>query len=176
MKINSWIANLSKILLEFEAMDIGYPKGQNKVIRRIEKDFPEVEISLPRIVRKFYTEVNQVLLPDIYTGYFLISLENIISRSQQGELPTFIQRKNGLESIISFGTSGGGDIFAVAKKQDSPVYLLPIYGITGGKFDANIHPIYIVAEDFETFLNRLLNDAQAFVQGKTDWDYLTDIN
>ncbi|MEQ8676334.1 MAG: SMI1/KNR4 family protein [Aggregatilineales bacterium] len=173
--MDNLLHELKTALIKFESVDLGYPKSVNYVSVNATKKIAEIELSLPDSLASFYSHIDEISLPDVYVGYFVMTVKNVSQFSKEGRIPTGIQREDHREPIIAFGSTGGGDIFAVPQKTGEPVYFLPSYGVTGATFRADINPVYIVADNLDTFLKKIVLDIQALMERKPDWQYLTDV-
>lgn len=166
---------LNSALSDFEKFDVGHPKGVNRISINTTKKIAKIELPLPESLASLYTHIDEISLPDVYVGYFVMSVTNLAKFSKNGQIPNIIQRDSQRESIIAFGSTGGGDIFAVPQKTGEPVYFLPSYGVTGAIFRSDINPVYIVADNLDTFLNKIVSDIRAIVERKPNWQFLTDV-
>ncbi len=167
---------LKTALSEFETIDLGYPKGVNRISVNVTNKIAKNELSLPDDLASFYSHVHEISLPDVYVGYFVMTLNALARFSKEERIPTHIQRADQHEPIVAFGSTGGGDIFAVPQKTGEPVYFLPSYGVTGATFSADINPVYVVADNLDAFLKKIMSDIYALIERKPNWHFLVDVS
>ena len=125
-------------------------------------------INIPAL-EDLYQELDGVSLPDVQNGYFLKSLSNLIE-GIRGKEPVSVSGE--IEgSILVFGSTGGGQKIAIFQ-DDKSILLLENGLVENGVFHAENHSVKIIARSFEGFLDKLLQDVDAFVNDSLDYSYI----
>ena len=104
-------------------------------------------------LREFYTVVGEVSLPDVHVGYFVHPAERLAVAPDWG-----LPRK--LETVVkgdveTFGSDGGGGLFASAIR-DGSIYYLPPGRIEGDVYYGGMGDPRVVGKDLADFLDALL--------------------
>ncbi|MGB4773627.1 MAG: SMI1/KNR4 family protein [Daejeonella sp.] len=171
--ISNNLKQLSELLNSITASKIGYQPGSNYVLPVSNKELKEVLQNLPVDFQLFYKLCDGIMMPDVYNGYFIDTLERLSTTDVRGEPSQILDSS---VDILVFGSDGGGGRFAIDHKSGE-VYYLPSGGsIRYGVFSflsSKDAPI-LIAKNFNYFIERLLNDVRAFLQEDKQWAYLTD--
>ncbi len=177
MNVTKWIKSANSLLDELAEIDIDYPIGENTI--RLPKNKDIVNLYLSNIgysnnksLLNFYLACDGLSWPDVYNGYFINSIEKLNEKEQlQKEIPVKV---TGIyeDSIIVFGSDGGGEYFAIRKNHDDILKLL-IGPVHNGIYDGNSGKVRIIGETLSEFLERLLADLKAFVLNEDGHTYLS---
>ena len=154
----------------FEAR-FGYPidAGSNYVAEAGEMARSESEVLLPQALEAFYANIGEVSLPDVHIGYF-VHPAIAIAESEARALPLRIQAGEIQAEIATFGSDGGGGLFAI-NRDSGIVYYLP-----GGNIEANVYKggldaPRVVASGLGGFLDALLFRVETFANTGTCPDF-----
>lgn len=150
---------------EFETR-FGYPPGEQVVgdptdVAIMDNTFPSHPAPVPETLLDFYREVSRVSLPDVWVGYFIAPLERVLDGLDGGDPVHMGGRWN--TPIITFGSDGGGTMFALGMPQGTPVYVLPEGAVHDQVYEDSALP-RIVAEDLPAFLGKLRDTMVAFLE------------
>jgi hypothetical protein len=118
----------------------------------------------------FYSLCNGIDIPDVHNGYFIHTIEQILHNLETGA-PTRLA-SNLAETIVCFGSDGGGSNFVTLMKEPSAVLYLPLGAVHNGIFDDNSTATRVLANDFFAFLSRLEGDISAFLADSDDWPFM----
>jgi hypothetical protein len=131
----------------------GYPPDRNVVEVASGGISTDQASVLPESLGKLYTHFAELSLPDVHVGYFVHPLAKTLA-GLDGSLPTEVR---GIEtfSIVTFGSDGGGSLFAVKSPEGAPVYLLPPGEVRDGVYIDNESRARVVASTVPEFLKRL---------------------
>lgn len=173
MVIADWKNSLETLLKELYEINFGYPLGENKVIPiKFEYNVREVlkanEIDI-QALEDLYQVSDGISLPDVQNGYFLKSLSKLIEGTQGKEPVSISGEIEG--SILVLGSTGGGQKIALFQK-DKSILLLENGLVENGVFHAESHSIKVIAASFEEFLDKLLQDVDAFVTNNPNYIYI----
>lgn len=108
----------------------------------------DLSFTVPRDVRQFFRAISEVSLPDVWNGYFLGPPDLAVDTWKAGQP----------DGRIVIGSDGGGALFVVAAKDQSPVLRLT--------HSSDASPVEVAAT-FDGFLARLLREVEAFVDEGT---------
>jgi len=170
-----WFEELDAELRRLETMDLGYPQGKNAlglpadggVLARFGEKFHEFPLDE---FLSFYAMSDGADLVDIHNGIFLHSLAQILEGLDSGE-PTRITGEHA-GAILPFGSDGGGSRFVL--KANGTVLKLSDGAVHDSTFDGvNARIVQQVGGSFTGFLERVLQDVQAFVRHTPGWQFLT---
>lgn len=163
----SWAAELRTVVDRIAAMDLGYPAGTNEVRPPV-----EAPAGVPEGLRAMYAACDGASLPDLHVGYFIDTSARAATAAERGE-PIRIEGQVSTRVHV-FGSDGGGGRFALG--EDGAVYYLPSGGLVedGVFFEDSHAKARIVGQSLDRFLDRVSQDADAFVTGRTGHRYLVD--
>lgn len=175
MTPDAWMKEMTQCLRELGEIDWGYPLGTNALGSKIsiiqqEKlaaSFPQPSL---RELRGLYSLANGASLPDVHSGYFIHPVERVLENDGD---PQFIKRETS-EPVMTFGSDGGGGLFAISLLEGGGVYHLPPGRIQGRVYEDRGHATRI-AEDFPAFLTRWIADFRAFLTGHENWQFMSDL-
>lgn len=173
MSITGKLRRLDSILRELAAIDFGYPLGENTVTPPIPAAADAlVEAGLDRIrwLSDLYSACDGISMPDINNGYFIKPLHKVLKYDLASEPKTVLLDTE--ISVLSLGSTGGGSLFVV-EREIGRVLLLPPGPLHEGHYDGRHTKAGVVAEDISLFLDRLIDDAAAFVREEHGHQYLT---
>lgn len=105
---------------------------------------------VPEDLVVFYRRVGRVSLPDVGSGFFVHSVGQTVA-GMRGDLPTRIVGARE-DSVVVFGSDGGGALFALSVTDGASVYRLPPSGVEGGVYMEGVLPCEVVASDLAGFL------------------------
>ncbi len=174
MSIKEKLRRLDSILRELTAIDFGYPLGENTVTPPdpVAADaLAEAGLDGIKGLSDLYSACNGISMPDVHTGYFIKPLRKVLEYDLTSEPKTVIL-ETGIP-VLSLGSTGGGSLF-VAEREGGRVLLLPPGPLHEGRYDGRHTKVGVVAEDIPLFLDRLIDDAAAFVSDEHGHRYLAD--
>ncbi|MET7356830.1 hypothetical protein ABZS76_00135 [Streptomyces sp. NPDC005562] len=142
---------------QFEAK-FGYPPDENFVSRAAEPLPPALdELSgvegVPQDLVNFYRQVGEVSLPDLESGFFIQPVDRTLS-GIRGDLPTRITGGRD-DSVVVFGSDGGGALYALSSADGSTVYRLPPARVEGSVYTEGPLPCEVVATTLADHLTTL---------------------
>lgn len=145
----------------------GYPidPGSNRVTDAGKVDQALSEVHLPEELRAFYASVGEIELPDVHIGYFIHSAATI-GESVERMLPTRLESDSSQLDIVTFGSDGGGGLFAIGLNGGA-VYYLPGGTVEAGVYRGGLEAVRVVSPDFQAFLDQLLSMTSAFAETGT---------
>lgn len=154
---------LAQMMDVFEAR-MGYPHGRNLVVEAGgDLVGEEASLVLPEPLLEFYRHIKEVSLPDVHVGYFVHPLEKVVA-GLDGRVPVRIEGRDSRE-VVTFGSDGGGVLFALGRDQGAPVYLIPTGLVQNGAYIDNESRVQIVAPTLPTFLDKVREMLHFFVIG-----------
>jgi len=177
MGIKSWIKSASLLLNELAEIDFGYPLGENIIRSPKNKDIVQLSLSNvgysnDKTLYDFYLTCDGLSWPDVNNGYFINSIEKFNGKELlQKMVPVKITGAYA-DSIMVFGSDGGGGLFAIRKSQNDILYL-PTGPVKNGVFDGNAGKVQKIGDNFSEFLKRLLDDLRAFVLDEEGYIYIS---
>lgn len=175
MELEKWLDKLQERLQELAQADLAYPPGNNTVHPPVTVERLSVVASslhLRQEVVGLYQVCDGLSLPDVHNGYFIHPIDQIQRSSQSGG-PMAIDGGPYRGPIVVFGSHGGGGLFAI-RAAEGDVLLLEggavrhsVYEDDGGR------RVVKVADSFEGFLIRLLDDTAAFIEDRRGYRYMS---
>ncbi|GGL00962.1 hypothetical protein GCM10010094_72080 [Streptomyces flaveus] len=159
--LDEWLKRmeaLTSAFIEGFQLAFGYPPGENYVVSVSGasgagvKEFVGVG-GVPEDLVAFYRRVGKVSLPDVGSGFFVHSVGQTVA-GVCGDLPTRIVGARE-DSVVVFGSDGGGAFFALSATDGATVYRLPPSGVEGGVYTEGALPCEVVASDLAGFLRLL---------------------
>ncbi|MFJ6704961.1 MULTISPECIES: hypothetical protein [unclassified Streptomyces] len=132
----------------------GYPPGENVLVRSTSETASEEKASLVSAgisgdLLSFYGQVERLSLPDLDSGFFIHSIVDVVN----GEQPTILAGDVN-DSIVVFGSDGGGGLLALGAAQGN-VYMLSGGSLVGDTYETGRHGVKIVSCDLWDFLESL---------------------
>lgn len=176
MDLAKWGEAVQALLDKLAAKPLStYVPENNKFISPPNGDLLEaveklIEYDLPPQFKRFYKTFGGLALPDIWNGYFLYTLEFISQKHSNTYIPKEIAG-NLKGNILTFGSDGGGNFYAIYAST-AEVFFLRFGMVENGIFESNTQNAWVVAKDFNGFLEKLLLDIQAFAKDDKSWMYL----
>jgi hypothetical protein len=161
LDISVWATEMSASLRRFEAQledQYGYQvePGSN-IVTLSGTSIPWAPLkNLPRPLTRFYDVVAHASLMDVHIGY-AIHPATTLSGGGDPAYPGRIEANGDIDEIVTFGSDGGGGLFAMVRDDGRIVHLPPSdvrERIWFARPDA--HPCD-VAVDLDAFLRRLLD-------------------
>ncbi|ALG09346.1 SMI1/KNR4 family protein [Kibdelosporangium phytohabitans] len=132
----------------------GYPPGDNTAVQAGEPVSEQVAGMLPRPLVEFYRHVSGVTLGDLHVGYFIQTAQDTV-RGLSGTLPVRLDGPAAID-IVTFGSDGGGTLFALGMPDGEPVYRLPASGVDErGVYDNSDSRARVIAATLPEFLTNL---------------------
>ncbi|MFD0307556.1 hypothetical protein [Streptomyces sp. NPDC127119] len=159
--ISGWAGRMDALcstFMERFASEFGYPPDENRVTRAAS---PATVEDLPDDLVTFYRRVEQVSFPDVGAGFF-VHPEGRTVAGMRGGLPTRIAGSRE-DSVVVFGSDGGGALFALSATDGSTVYRLPPSRVEGDVYTAGAVPPEVVASDLAGFLSLLERELAAMI-------------
>ena len=175
MDIARWLAHIQPLIENVHALDLGYPIGKHVIFPPADKTMlaqllqkTGLDSTLPLVT--FYVYCDGISLPDVHNGYFIHSVERILSGLEKGE-PTRLATHL-TDAIVVFGSDGGGGRFATRTNAPTEVLYLPLGSVHNSIFDDERTPAIVLAPGFLAFLSRLEADINAFLADIDGWKYM----
>jgi hypothetical protein len=165
---------LDSILHELTAIDFGYPLGENTIIPpRLGATDALAKTGLTKVrgLLDLYSACDGISMPDVHTGYFIKPLRKVLEYDPASEPRTVLLETE--IQVLPIGSTGGGDLFVV-ERESGRVLILPPGPLHEGRYDGRHTKVRVIAEDISRFLDRLLDDAAAFVRDERGHQYLSD--
>lgn len=161
----TFILRLGGLLRDMYGIDFGYPLGENKIVPPNDyiEQFKAIA-ALPPSAVTFYKNCDGVSLPDVQNGYFIHGAE-VIALNSSEPLEIVDVRTQAAIPILVFGSTGGGGRFAM-NLETGEVLLLSDGLVMNRVFEATGANVVCVASDWDEFMERLLDDVEAFVIDK----------
>lgn len=147
---------LSKLMRNFEH-EFGYPPGENYLLTATpEYSHAATEvlssIDAPGELIGFYQVVNELSMPDVESGFFIHSYEDVVN-GVEGKQPTCLAGSID-DEIIVFGSDGGGGLFAL-NRTDGQIHRLGRGSLIGSTYEIDESCVVESWPDFWEFLNYL---------------------
>ncbi|MET8045434.1 hypothetical protein ABZU25_31775 [Micromonospora sp. NPDC005215] len=132
----------------------GYPPGENVLVRvaseaESEGNLPPVAVGVSEDLLCFYGQVERLSLPDLDSGFFIHQFAEVVN----GEQPKILAGDVS-DSIVVFGSDGGGGLFALSVTQGN-VYSLSGGALIGDIYETEGHGVTIISRDLWGFLEGL---------------------
>ncbi len=166
MNFHETTIRLNQLIAEMNAIDFGYPLGDNVVA--VPQDPVFVEERLATIggdavaaFFDFYRCCDGLSLPDIHNGYFIKAIAKL-GMSRPDSDPTQVMGDYA-GAVLAFGSTGNGGLFVV-RRIESDVLYLPPGPLHDGVYDGRQTQVKRLAPDLNSFLGLLLDDVEAFVR------------
>jgi hypothetical protein len=173
MSISHQLERLKSMLEELVSIDLGYPQSENRIFPPQSHDaqnaLAKARLSEFKELVEFYSACDGLSLPDIHNGYFIKTLGKLLAPDSSEPNTVLLESET---TVIPFGSTGGGDLF-VMEKTNGSVQFLPPSSLEEGHYDGRLVSARLVADSFSHFLEKLLTDVQAFVNGEEKHQYLT---
>jgi hypothetical protein len=165
-EFKSWADQVTEVLIELASQHSDYPFGTNE-LRKATLHHAD----LPQKLQPLYEVCDGISLPDVHNGYFIDSVQRVMSASKRGE-PILVEGSQSIP-ILVFGTDGGGGRFVLGT-VDGAVYYLPSSGALKNStyIEDSVVTIRRVAGSVIEFLWQLKDDIEAFVYGHESHVYL----
>lgn len=154
--IDGWVSRVRDGLVShlsaFEGR-FGYPPDGNSVDtaaeceerERLDLDAASGDLAL------LYRHVRRLSLPDVGVGLFVHSARQTVA-GLRGDLPTRIAGAVD-DSVVVFGSDGGGALFALSRTDGATVYRLPPGRVDGQVYHAApLAPVEVLAPSLRAFL------------------------
>ncbi|GAA1499628.1 hypothetical protein GCM10009827_002440 [Dactylosporangium maewongense] len=120
----------------------------------------EFSATLPSSLRDFYAEIGEVCLIDFGNGYRIYPVTRIAVPGDWA-LPTLV-RPAEVGHVVTFGSTGGGQQYSMAR-ETGQIFYLPPGLVEDGIHSSSFEQPRLVASDLQGFLRRLLVAVRAFV-------------
>jgi hypothetical protein len=158
------IEQMNVRLAELAKLNLGYPLGENGVRLAGRPDVLPAEFSLTsgsKWLAPMYYVCDGLSFPDVQVGYFVKPVSGLISFDRSSEPDSVLMERE--ISVLSFGSTGGGDLFVV-RSDNGSILLLPPGRIKNRQYDGRGRRVKEVAKTIQEFLELLLADLTAFVK------------
>lgn len=163
-----WATEMSASLRRFEAQfedRHGYQvePGSNIVTRSgVSVPWAPLE-NVPRPLIRFYDVVGQASLMDVHVGYAIHPATALVGRGKLA-YPGWVEVDGEVNDVVTFGSDGGGGLFAMVRDNERIVHLPPS-DIRDRTWSArpDVRPRDI-AVDLDTFLRRLLDVVDELIE------------
>jgi hypothetical protein len=176
MDLQNWINEMKAQIKKLEQIDLGYTKSANEFLPAADVELlDEIErqrnTKLPEEFRTFYQTIGGLNLIDIYNGYRIHPLKFLI---RTHEIPIRIAGTQE-DEILTFGSDGGGNYFAMRLDESGEVLCMAIEAIVEDSiYYEDDFPVKTVGSSFYGYLERLLADTKAYINDDRDWIYMED--
>lgn len=152
---------LASTFMEQFTSKFGYPPDENYVARSSTSGSEEIAGvgGVPDDLVTFYRYVERVSLPDVGSGFF-VHPEGQTVAGLGGDLPTRIVGSRE-DSVVVFGSDGGGALFALSATDGSTVYRLPPSRVEGDVYTEGPIPCEIAAPDLAGCLSLFERELRA---------------
>ncbi|MEV0254388.1 hypothetical protein AB0H82_08965 [Streptomyces sp. NPDC050732] len=164
--IEGWVSRMEGYATSFTEQferKFGYPPDENFVARAAEPSPALDELSaaegVPQDLVAFYQKVAEVSLPDLESGFFIHPVGHTLS-GMRGDLPTRIMGSRE-DSVIVFGSDGGGSLYALSGTDGSTVYRLPPSRVEGGVYSEGTAPCEIMASTLADHLSAVESELES---------------
>ncbi|MFC9686248.1 hypothetical protein [Streptomyces sp. NPDC056948] len=146
---------LSSTFMEQFQSKFGYPPDDNGVESASGSASGETAglSDLPQDLITFYRHVDRVSLPDVGSGLFVHPADRTVA-GVRGDLPTRIVGSRE-DSVVVFGSDGGGALFALSATDETTVYRLPPARVEGSVYTEGAIPCEVVASGLAAYLTFL---------------------
>ncbi|MFH9003629.1 hypothetical protein ACH4E5_10355 [Streptomyces afghaniensis] len=152
---------LSSTFMEQFQSKFGYPPDDNQVEPASTPDVAANSADLPQDLATFYRHVDRVSLPDVGSGLFVHPAEQTVA-GMRGDLPGRIVGSHE-DSVVVFGSDGGGALFALSSTDGSTVYRLPPARVEDGVYTEGPIPCEVVASGLAAYLSFLERELQTAI-------------
>ncbi|NUV66619.1 hypothetical protein G6W57_05770 [Streptomyces sp. CAI-121] len=145
----------SKFVRDFEERN-GYEPGENCVVEAassgsgVLQRYPDVGEYGDLL--DFYERIEKVTLPDVGNGLFVDSVDDVVEG--RGEWQPSELRGAVADSIVVFGSDGGGGLFAVSLTSGK-VYSLEGGSMAGVVYEVGESGVQVIADDLWGFMQYL---------------------
>jgi hypothetical protein len=168
LDFGSWVATMSASLRQYEAQfaeHYGYPvePGSN-IVTRSGTSVPWVPLEdLPRPLVRFYDVVGQASLMDVHIGYAIHPATTLVG---DGKLayPGRIDVDGTRIEVATFGSDGGGGLFAMVRDNGRVIHLPPSDVRDRTWFAHTAARPRDIAADLDTFLRHLLDVVDQLIE------------
>lgn len=156
-----WATEMSLSLRRFEAQfedRYGYQvRPGSNIVTRSGTSVPWAPLdNLPRCLTRFYDVVGHASLMDVHVGYAIHPATTLVGGGESA-YPGRIEVDGDIDEIVTFGSDGGGGLFAMVRDDGRIIHLPPSDVHDRTWFArADAHP-RDVAVDLDAFLRRLLD-------------------
>jgi hypothetical protein len=173
-RTKSSVEKLSGLATALTTIDLGYPLGDNRV-----RPAPSVmtRASILERIRElspsltdFYVWCDGLSFPDVHNGYFISSADQLLDNSSSLVRIEGEPHDSGIP-VVAIGSGGGGQRFVV-RSDNGEVLILSGGLLENGIFHSDGSNVVEVAPDWNTFLERLICDVEAFINDDHDHIYL----
>jgi hypothetical protein len=171
---HEWVARVKDLLSELSMIDFGYPIGNNALGQsgepiEVAKSLQEAGITCTAQLRAFYEASDGLSWPGVQNGYFLRAHSAVGAVSDAYEV-TKVKGHAGGEVVV-LGSSGGGDLFAI-RKREADILFLPAGRIEDNTYYDRDSRVRIIAPDVDGFVELLTRDLEAFIRGDANHQYI----
>lgn len=172
MSTSDIIESIKFNLKQLTRVDLGYPLGDN-VVRPASDADSKIKLEEPfaKWLAELYSVCDGLSLPDVHVGYFVKPAAKIKVPHRSTEPETLLLSGSELR-VLPFGSTGGGDLFAVEATEGS-VFILPPGPVKNGVYDGRGTKARKLTESISQFLELLLSDITAFVKSENQHVFLT---
>lgn len=164
--IEGWINRMERHTAVFTEQfegKFGYPPDENFVAPATDSapatamlDELSAFDGVPEDLITFYRKVDEVSLPDLESGFFVHPASQTLS-GVRGDLPTRITGSID-DSVVVFGSDGGGALYALSSTDGSTVYRLPTSRVEGSVYTEGPLPSEVAAPTLTSHLAALETD------------------
>lgn len=174
-EVQRLVIKIKSLANEVQRLDLGYPLGDNivapaKPMLEARKILSLLDKRVDLQVVEFYLACDGIKLPNVWNGFFISPLSRLPD-AEKFSLPDRAALPTGEIPILSIGSTGGGDNFA-RNCSTGEVMFLPPGLVENGLYDGRDGRVRVVARDFKGFLERIIEDTEAFLVNDQSHVYL----
>jgi hypothetical protein len=129
---------------------------------------------LPRDYREFLSACGGIIAMDFFNGYHVFDPGLVESHFDQDYLPRFIDTDGATTRVLSVAGDGGGNLFLL--ERDEPFRVWKWNHELGAATAPTRHDhrsLFLIAQTFSGFLERVAEDWTHFVKNDTKWTYIS---
>lgn len=163
-----WITSMNElagVLTDGFEERFGYAPDDNVVTPATEPLPAELAEALPAPLIEFHRHVAEAWLMNLSNGYRLHDVRHTVE-GRDGRQPVRIEGPVAAD-VITFGSDGGGSLFALGLPDGAPVYLLPPSALDrAGVYDNHDSRARVVAATLPEFLTKLHDFLASEISGR----------
>ena len=173
MDLTTWQRRMNEAIASLEEINFGYPLGGNQLLPPASSESlallsADAGLDADSALLGFYRHCGGVSLPDVWNGYSVHPPELVV-RTLSLSGPRRITGPHARQ-VVPFGSDGGGGTFLIGTGKSEEVLYVGAAAVEDVTMDGETAEV--VAESFTEFLERLLEDTEAFVEDREGWTYM----
>jgi hypothetical protein len=173
--LDELFVRVNTLLSELRTVELGFSLGDNVVFpaqpaRKVEEVLKELGVHHLPDIYEFYCLCDGISWPDIHNGYFIKPVDTLVESHPESEPIAICGHYS--ESVLTIGSSGGGDLFVLGR-ESRDVLLLPPGLLISGLYTDTDRRIRKCASNYGDFFRACANDLAAFIRGTPGYVFLT---